>query len=110
MPSEDYLVRWYLEDRPTLPDDTVFEYSPDAIHWTPIEVVAQQAYPNCIEGIVTSEVGYLRAKGIITNSGATSGWSGVMALPEPSVGLSVALLLLLGLAHRRQRAWAHRAS
>lgn len=99
---EQYAVRWYEDDRPVLPSELEFRCITDHTGWRDCEVVGQTYYPHCLQGIVTSEPGYIQARGLLGGiDPETSEWSNVQTLPEPA-GLIVGVLMLCMLGGRKR--------
>lgn len=102
MPTE-HSVRWYEDDRPTLPSELEFRCATQASgwEWEPCDVYGQHHYSHCLEGSVMSEPGWIQARGVFGSSDEVSGWSNIQALPEPA-GLVWGVLALVALWGRRR--------
>jgi hypothetical protein len=91
MPQE-YVVSWH-ED---VPMDQEFQCITDHTGWKVCTVYSETYYPNCYQGIVSSELGYIRGRGVFGDTGEPSetGWSNVKALPEPSINIAILISIL----------------
>lgn len=100
MPAE-YTVKWY---EPT--SEAKFEAITDHTGWQPIEVRGVTYLPECLQGTVDMEPGYIRAKTLFGDDPQTYGeLSNIQTVPEPPVQLTLcaALTVAVLLAKWRNR-------